>query len=106
MKFKSLIFNALVLILLPFTLCAQEDLKMETVTAGQGDSPKMGQEVEFHITATDTEGNEIWSTRAMGVAQFMTLGKDNDPSAQAMSKVMTKMQKGGRYKVKLPKKLI
>lgn len=79
---------------------------METITAGQGDSPKMGQEVEFHLTATDAEGNEIWSTRTMGVAQFVTLGSDKDPAAEAMSKVMTKMQKGGRYKVRFPKKLM
>lgn len=106
MSCKSLLFSLLAFLVLPFTLRAQEDLTMETLTAGQGDSPKMGQEVEFHLTATDAEGNEIWSTRTMGVAQFVTLGKDNDLAAQAMSKAMTTMQKGGRYKVNLPKKLM
>ncbi len=77
-----------------------------TITPGKGAKPKPGQDVILHATILDAQGKSIFSTREMGVAMHNQIGKGTDAEAKAFDEVYQKMQKGGVYRVEMPKKVL
>lgn len=77
-----------------------------TITPGTGANPKPGQDVFLHATILDATGKPIFSTREMGVTMHNQIGKETDAEAKAFDAVYQKMQKGGVYRVEMPKKVL
>ena len=115
MKIKHL-FSLVLFAVAAFCLQAQDaitssgsrDVKVTTVRAGSGPDIAKGQDVQMHIVFSDQDGKVQFSSRSMGVAIHDVLGKEEAKTDldRTMFDVLDKAQKGGVYKLTVPKTML
>jgi len=106
----KLFFACALSLLGALTLSAQSGataagVKYTILQPGTGPSPKAGQDILMHIEAYDGTGKVAFSTRDMGCAMHIQLGKEADPISKAREELMMQMKKGSKYREELPKSL-
>ncbi len=106
------IFAALLFFACNLTLTAQDKsisasaVQLTTVKPGSGANPTTGQEYLFHIVVATPAGETIFSSKEMNVPVHGTIGDDTDKEATAIYETMLKMQKGGKYRLDVPKEVL
>jgi len=83
------------------------NIRVTTVKSGYGAKPVDGQDYFVHVRSTTADGKELFSTRDMNVAMHGVVGRDKDQLSKATYDAMkSRMQRGGEYRLEVPKELI